>query len=182
MTPARHLTETSNFRPGVANAAQTGALYFMSEEFIGLAVTTLRESGYTQRGMFKYSVGIFCLGQALELTYKSLLRRDDIEYPYSHDFIKLFKLMNLNIRNDIASTVRGAGWSSCDEFHGYMNEVVGAVNRKYHEAHSGFDLWTHDQSGQNLGHKLWPQLFDLCKKLHQYAASVIWIDPSLPSD
>lgn len=182
MNIARHLTETSNYRPEVTNAAQTAALYFMSEEFMGLAVPTLRESGFTQRGMFKYSAGIFCLGQALELTYKSLLRRDDITYPFSHNFAELFNLMNQSVRIDVASIVIGAGWGSCNEFHCHMNEVVDSVNRKYYEAHSSLDLWTHDQSGQNTGHKLWPQLIGLCKGLHQYAASMIWIYPTLPMD
>ena len=182
--PARSLTETGNFRPEVApvDAGATSNLYFMSEEFRSLAKMTLRESGFMPRGRRKYSVGMFCLGQSLELTYKSLLRRDGIGYRKGHDLDELFGLMGCEVKRGVASIVRGAGWGSCEEFHLFVGEHIKPVDRKYHEASSIYDHWTRDQTGQRIGHKLWPRVFALCEELHQYAASMIWIDVRLPED
>ena len=184
MSPAKLLFETSNFRPEISatGAGRISCLYLMSGEFTRLAKIALSSSGFSQRGMIAYSTGIFCLGHALELTYKIFLLKDRIAYPKSHDFAKLFGPMTPDTKSGIHAICRDAGWDSCDEFHEFMRTEIDTVNRKYYEAHSPFDLWTNDRSGNELNHKLWPQFVGLCEELHRYAASTIWIDPTLPSD
>ena len=184
--PARSLFETSNFRPEVfATATDVGkvsSLYLMSEEFMLLAKSELKNSGFLQRGRIRYSAGIFCLGHALELTYKLLLLKDGVKYRRWHRFAGLFGCMTKEDKNAIHQIVRDAGWDSCDDFHNFMANDIRFTDRKYYEFLSPLDHWTHDRSGQNLDHKFWPQLVCLCERLHRYAASTIWTDPTLPSD
>ena len=174
------LMETANFKPEVAptDAGRVSTLYLMSEEFRRLAWVALREAGMFQQA--KYNAGIFCLGHALELTYKMLLVKDGLRYRRSHDFGGLFTRMEPGTQCDVESIARKAGWPTCDEFHGFLANELDFVDRKYHEDSSGWDHWTRDETGQNIGHKLWPQVFDLCDALHRYAASTVWKDPSLP--
>ena len=184
--PARSLFETSNFRPEVfATATDVGkvsSLYLMSEEFMLLAKSELKNSGFLQRGRIRYSAGIFCLGHALELTYKLFLLKDGVKYRRWHRFAGLFGCMTKEDKNAIHQIVRDAGWDSCDHFHNFMANDIRFTDRKYYEFLSPLDHWTHDRSGQNLDHKFWPQLVCLCERLHRYAASTIWTDPTLPSD
>ena len=192
--PAKSLFETRNFRPEVLATAtdvsqatatevgQVSSLYLMSEEFILLAKSELKNSDFLQRGRIRYSAGIFCLGHALELTYKLLLLKDRGDYPEGHRFAWLFGRMIKEDKDAIRQIVRDAGWASCDHFHVFMANDIRFTDRKYYDFLSPLDHWTHDLSGQNLDHKLWPQVFLLCENLHRYAASTIWIDPTLPSD
>ncbi len=183
MIPPRSLTETGNFRPEVASidAGATSNLYLMSKEFLRLSrAELLHGADFTQRGMLRYDIGMFCLGHALELTYKTLLRRDSIKYPYVHDPAQLLGLMSMETRDGVDSLVKRAGWSSSDEFHQHLREKIKVVDRKYFEGHSGLDDWTHDRTGHGIEHRLWPRMLSLCERLHQFAASLIWIDPSLP--
>ncbi len=180
MKPPTALMETANFKPGVppADAGRLSAVYLMSEEFRLLAEVALREAGFFRQA--RYNAGIFCLGHALELTYKMLLMKDGIRDCRLHDFGKLFKRMELGTQSALASIVCKAGWPTCDDFHEFLANELDIVDRKYHEASSGWDHWTRDQTGQNIGHKLWPELLALSEALHQYAASTLWKDPSLP--
>ena len=208
--PAKSLFETSNFKPEVlATATDVGlatavdvdrvsSLYLMSEEFMLLAKAELKNSGILQRGRIKYSAGIFCLGHALELTYKLLLLKDSVrghhtpwnrrrpsreaDYPSGHNLAKLFGYMTKEDTISIHKLVRDTGWDSCDHFHEFMKTEIRFTDRKYYHFLSSLDHWTHDLSGQSLDHKLWPQLVCLCERLHRYAASTIWTDPILPSD
>ena len=192
--PTKSLFETGNFRPEVLATAtdegqatttevgQVSSLYLMSEEFMLLAKSELKNSDFLQRGRIRYSAGIFCLGHALELTYKLLLLKDRGDYPKGHRFDRLFGRMNKEDKDAIRQIVRDAGWASCDHFHDFMANDIRFTGRKYYDFLSPLDHWTHDLSGQNLDHKLWPQVFLLCENLHRYAASTIWIDPTLPSD
>ena len=192
--PAKSLFETSNFKPEVlATATDVGlatavdvdrvsSLYLMSEEFMLLAKSELKKSGFLQRGRIRYSAGIFCLGHALELTYKLLLLKDRGDYPWVHEFARLFGCMTKEDKNAIHQIVRDAGWDSCDHFHYFMANDIRFTDRKYYDFLSSFDHWTHDLSDQNLDHKFWPQIVCLCERLHRYAASTIWTDPTLPSD
>ena len=180
---AKSLFETSNFRPEVLanDAGRLSCLHLMSEEFTTLAKIALNYSGFSQRGWIRYDAGLFCLGHALELTYKILLLKDGIKYPKSHDYAKLFGCMTEGTQNDMHLIAQDAGWSSCDEFHKFLATDIDFVKRKYYEPVSVFDFWTNDRSGK-LDHQLWPQVVVLCDRLHQYAASTIWLDPTLPSD
>ena len=184
--PAKSLFETSNFRPEVlANATDVGqvsSLYLMSEEFMILAKSELKNSDFLQRGRIRYSAGIFCLGHALELTYKLLLLKDGGGHPKGHSFDRLFGCMIKEDKDAIYQIGTDAGWDSCDHFHDFMADDICFTDRKYYDFLSPFDHWTHDRSGQNLDHKLWPQIVRLCENLHRYAASTIWKDPTLPSD
>ena len=192
--PAKSLFETRNFRPEVLATAtdvgqatatdvgQVSSLYLMSEEFMLVAKSELTNSDILQRGRIRYSAGIFCLGHALELTYKLLLLKDGGDYPKGHRFDRILGRMTKEDKDAIHQIVRDAGWDSCDHFHDFMAEEIRFTDRKYYDVHSYFDHWTHDRSGQNLDHKLWPQVVRLCENLHRYAASTIWKDPTLPSD
>ena len=192
--PARSLFETGNFKPevlatatDVGQATETGvgqvsSLYLMSEEFMLLAKGELKNSDFLQQGRIRYSAGIFCLGHALELTYKLLLLKDRGTYPNGHRFNRLFGRMIKEDKDAICQIVRGHGWASCDHFHDFMANDIRFTDRKYYDVLSSFDHWTHDLSGQDLDHKLWPQVVRLCENLHRYAASTIWKDPTLPSD
>ena len=192
--PAKSLFETGNFRPEVLATAtdvgqatatdvgQVSSLYLMSEEFMLVAKSELKNSDFLQRGRIRYSAGIFCLGHALELTYKLLLLKDGGDYPGGHRFDRFFGCMTKEDKDAIHQIVRDAGWDSCDHFHCFMAKDIRHTDRKYYDFLSSFDHWTHDRSGQNLDHKLWPQIVRLCENLHRYAASTIWKDPTLPSD
>ena len=192
--PAKSLFETGNFRPEVLATAtdvgqatatdvgQVSSLYLMSEEFMLVAKSELKNSDFLQRGRIRYSAGIFCLGHALELTYKLLLLKDGGGYPEGHRFDRLLGCMTKEDKDAIHQIVRDAGWDSCDHFHCFMAKDIRHTDRKYYDFLSSFDHWTHDRSGQNLDHKLWPQIVRLCENLHRYAASTIWKDPTLPSD
>ena len=192
--PAKSLFETGNFRPEVLATAtdvgqatatdvgQVSSLYLMSEEFMLVAKSELKNSDFLQRGRIRYSAGIFCLGHALELTYKLLLLKDGGGYPKGHGFDRLLGFMTKEDKDAIHQIVRDAGWDSCDHFHCFMAKDIRHTDRKYYDFLSSLDHWTHDRSGQNLDHKLWPQIVRLCENLHRYAASTIWKDPTLPSD
>ena len=143
-----------------------------------LAKSELKNSDFLQRGRIRYSAGIFCLGHALELAYKLLLLKDRGDYPKGHSFDRLFGRMNKEDKDAICQIVRDAGWDSCDPFHDFMANDIRFTDRKYYDFLSPLDHWTHDRSGQNLDHKLWPQVVLLCENLHRYAASTIWIDPN----
>ena len=70
--PAKSLFETGNFRPEVLATAtdvgqatatdvgQVSSLYLMSEEFMLVAKSELKNSDFLQRGRIRYSAGIFC--------------------------------------------------------------------------------------------------------------------------
>ena len=192
--PAKSLFETRNFKPEVlatstdvgqataTDIGQVSSLYLMSEEFMLVAKSELKNSDVLQRGRIRYSAGIFCLGHALELTYKLLLLKDGGDYPKGHGFDRLLGRMTKEDKDAIHQIVRDAGWDSCDHFHDFMAEEIRFTDRKYYDVLSYLDHWTHDRSGQNLNHKLWPQIVRLCENLHRYAASTIWKDPTLPSD
>ncbi len=192
--PAKSLFETGNFRPEVLATAtdvgqatatdvgQVSSLYLMSEEFMLVAKSELKNSDFLQRGRIRYSAGIFCLGHALELTYKLLLLKDGGDYPGGHRFDRFLGCMTKEDKDAIHQIVRDAGWDSGDHFHCFMAKDIRHTDRKYYDFLSSFDHWTHDRSGQNLDHKLWPQIVRLCENLHRYAASTIWKDPTLPSD
>ncbi|MDD9987534.1 MAG: hypothetical protein OXQ31_14765 [Spirochaetaceae bacterium] len=192
--PAKSLFETGNFRPDVLATAtdvrqatetgvgQVSSLYLMSEEFMLLAKSELKNSDFLQRGRIRYSAGIFCLGHALELTYKLLLLKDRGTYPTGHNFERLFGCMTKEDKHAICQIVRDAGWDSCDHFHDFMANDIRFTDRKYYDVLSSLDHWTHDLSDQNLDHKLWPQVVRSCEHLHRYAASTIWKDPTLPSE
>ena len=198
--PAKSLFETRNFRPEVLATAtdvgqatatdvgQVSSLYLMSEEFMLVAKSELKNSDFLQRGRIRYSAGIFCLGHALELTYKLLLLKDGggypkgRRYPEGHGLDRLLGFMTKEDKDAIHQIVRDAGWDSCDHFHCFMAKYIRHTDRKYYDFISSLDHWTHDRSGQNLDHKLWPQIVRLCENLHRYAASTIWKDPTLPSD
>lgn len=184
MSKATSLFETGNFRREVSaqSAGRIACFYLMSEEFMLLAKVSLRRSGFLQKGRVRYDAGIFCLGHALELTYKMLLLKDGREPPKSHDHAALFGRMTPETQSGIDSRVRKADWDSCDDFHGFLASDISFVGRKYYEGHGMLDLWTHDRSGSRLDHKLWPQLVVLGERLHRYAASTVWIDSTLPSD
>ncbi len=118
------LIETANFKPGLppSDAGRISGLYLMSEEFRLLAAVALREAGHFRQA--KYNAGIFCLGQALESTYKMLLLKDGIQNWRSHDFGKLFKRMESGTQSNIGSIVCKAGWPTCDGFHEFLaNEL-----------------------------------------------------------
>ena len=184
MSKATSLFETGNFKPEVSaqSSGRISCFYLMSGEFMLLAKVSLKRSEFSQAGMIRYDAGIFCLGHALELTYKMLLLKDGKVPPKSHDHAALFASMTPETRNGIDSRVREAGWDSCEDFHDFLANDISFVGRKYYEGGSLFDLWTHDRSGQGRDHMLWPQLVFLCERLHRYAASTVWIDPSLPDE
>ena len=158
----------------------------MSENFMLLAKSELKNSGILQRGSIRYSTGIFCLGHALELTYKLLLSKEEINYPKVHKLTRLFGYMTKKDRNAIRKIVKYEGWESCDKFHYFMAKDIRLTDRKYYDFRSSYDHWTHDakceKSGPSMNHMYWPQIVKLCEILHQYAASTIWIDPTLRSD
>ena len=181
--PAISLFETSNVKRAFLATVQgqVSALYLMSENFMLFAKSEL-SSDISQWGSIRYSAGIFCLGHALELTYKLLLLKERINYPKEHELARLFGLMTEEDRNAIRWIVRDEGWKTCCQFHDFMAKEICLTDRKYYDFRSPFDHWTHDQSGQNLDHKFWPQIVGLCDRLHRYAASTIWKDPTLRSD
>ena len=166
--PAKSLFETGNFRPEVLATAtdvgqatatdvgQVSSLYLMSEEFMLVAKSELKNSDFLQRGRIRYSAGIFCLGHALELTYKLLLLKDGGDYPkghrypQGHGFDWLLGFMTKEDKDAIHQIVGDAGWDSCDHFHCFMAKDIRHTDRKYYDFLSSFDHWTHDRSGQNL--------------------------------
>ena len=181
--PAISLFETSNVKPAFLKTAlgKVSALYLMSEEFMLLSKSEL-SSDISQWGSIRYSAGIFCLGHALELTYKLILSKEGVSFPKRHELPRLFGCMTKEDQNAIRRLVNDAGWQSCCQFHDFMANEIRLTDRKYYEFRSSFDHWTHDQSSQNLDHRFWPQIVILCEILHRYAASTIWIDITLRSD
>ncbi len=184
MSSPKSLTETSNFRPDVlGNLGRISSFYLMSEEFMSLSKIALRHSSrFSQRGMIRYHAGIFCLGHALELTYKVLLLKDGSDPPKYHDFDKLFRQMKTNTRENMSTIIQHEGWNSCNEFHQFMATRIDFTKRKYYESGNPLDYWTHDRSGSNINHMLWPPVVQLCEYLLRYAASTVWLNPAVPAD
>ena len=179
----KSLHETENYRclgPGV-HAGKIAAYFHISAEFMKLGKVELEESSFSQMGLYRYSVGVFCLGHAFELLYKALLLVDENESveKYRHDFGRMYKAMSCLRRSDLECIIVAEGWSSVGDFHEFMLETIDSVNRKYFDTSSGLDVWSHDSAG-TVSHKLWPGLVQLWERIRDYAASQIWKDPDLP--
>ena len=162
----------------------------MAEEFMDVAYVSIKNSNVLQRGRVKYSVGVFNLVHALELTYKLLLLKEGItvlpgggmeKYPYTHDLKELFAKMTKLDRTAISKVMKDAGWKSHCEFHGFVGGSLRFLDRKYYDFNSSTDHYTHDLRKRE-DHRFYPEIFRLCDSVLQYAASTIWKDTSFSSD
>lgn len=169
---------------------QVSYTYRMAEEFLDMAYVSIKNSNVLQRGRVKYSVGVFSLVHALELTYKLLRLKEGItvlpgggirKYRRTHDLIELFAEMTRPDRTAISKIIKNAGWKSHCEFHGYVERSLRFLDRKYYDFNSSNDHYTHDLLRRE-DYKFYPEIFRLCESVLQYAASTIWRDTSFSSD